>query len=85
MQDKFVECKSQEVQVLDKQHIVAFIDIIKDITSKIKAGEYDDYDSYSDKAYRIRVLKDGLVVSVSASHAVCSGFAPRPVCTNDHH
>ena len=29
--------------------------------------------------------RDGLVVSVSASHAIGRGFAPRPGHTKDHH
>lgn len=38
--DEYVEVESSDMQVLDQQHICAFIEVIKDITAKIRQGKY---------------------------------------------
>ncbi len=38
VKDEFIEWESRELTVLDSQHVVAFIGVIKNMVAKLKAG-----------------------------------------------
>ena len=46
VKDEYVESISHDIQVLDEQHISAYIKVIYEIGSKVRNGGYNHYNTF---------------------------------------